>query len=172
VAYGLWSLMPPFETRHKPEPDVWLDDALWTDTRRTRSRESGAATAVAVEITVSTGVAVTAEPPFYDLEREADAPDPASRPGAEAAPQEHDGPRITDRRAPGAGAPAARAPFTPAAPAGDVPGLLRRPLVEVQATPPERGVDRPRLQRPDVLAIVAITLALIVLISAVIASQG
>lgn len=163
--------MPPYETRHKPEPDVWLDDTLWTDSRRSRSREGGGATAVAVEITVSTGGAVTAEPPFYDVEREARATEPARPRDGGDRPEQDDGPQITDRRAPGV-AETARAPFTPAAPAGDVPGLLRRPLVEVQPTPPERGVDRPRLQRPDVLAIVAIALTLIVLLSAVIASQG
>lgn len=171
MAYGLWGLMPPLETRQKPEPDVWLDDALWIDARRSRSRQGD--DAVAVEITVSTGVAATDPPPFYDLEREHHRPEPAFVPPADGAPDpgEGDGLPLTDQRAHDA-AVTPRAPFAPAAPVGDVPGLLRRPLVEVQRTPPERGVDRPRPQRPDVLAIVAIALTLIVLISAVIASHG
>lgn len=159
--------MPPFETREKPAPEVWLEDSTWIDTRRSRSRDD--APVDPVVITVSAGDELPdVLPPFYDHAADdgTDGPRAAGRAHGAATPTEV----AAVRRA----AAASRTTFTPAAPAGEVPGLLRRPLVEVQRTPPrERDeVDRPRVQRPDRIALLAIALALITLLSAVITAQG
>jgi len=144
--------MPPFEIREKPEPEVWLEDSTWTDTRRSRRRDD--APVDPVVITVSHGDELPdAEPPFYDH---------AATPPTDVADV---------RRA--AAAAATREPFAPAEPAGEVPGLLRRPLVEVQRTVTrDRDVDRPRVRHPDRIALLAVALALVTLISAIITAQG
>ena len=61
-----------------------------------------------------------------------------------------------------------------AAPAegAEVPGLLRRPLVEVQRTVPAAADRRERLRQPDVIALWAVGLAVVVLLAAILTANS
>lgn len=148
----------------------------------------------ATDATAPAGATVGIElPAFYDHEVEPTVrraerrPDrdrredgtPPPRSAGDVRARRVSGPRPAER-APDAHAAAEEAtreaepPVTPSAAAegAEVPGLLRRPLVEVQRTVPAAADRRERLRQPDVIALWAVGLAVVVLLAAILTANS
>jgi hypothetical protein len=187
--------MAPTRTRTRRAADVWLDDNLWAEPDRSREIELDAppAPADAPDDAVRRDDDGVGVPAFYDHEvettdRRRDGGEHVRRRASASAhpPRRLSGPRAVDpgarAAAPGAVDPAAAvaasepAPVEPAgAPAaedGSVPGLLRRPLVEVQRTLPTAESRRESLSRPDRVAMWAVGLAVVTLLAAILTASG
>lgn len=169
------SRMPPSRSKPLREADVWLDETLWGDEptpRRRRADQIGSAEADRGSV----GGLFDHE---HDLD---DGEEIVARRTAPRAARRTSGPApvvpTADRGDTGTfdALPPSEPeePETDEAPvvAGPVPGLLRRPLVEVQRTLP--GADRRRSlpSGPDRIALLAVALAVLTLVSAIISAHA
>jgi hypothetical protein len=188
--------MPPTRSRPLRAGDVWLDDSLWSDApaRRTADHEDETTALFDHEREPRTTPRRTRdrrdEQPRRAADERARRGEHDTRDHEVERPRrgEHDRPaaerpRRTLERTPRPYAaaedlpePEAVDPFADTdldaaddAPAGEVPGLLRRPLVEIQRTVPT--AERRRPGTPDRMALWAVALAVLVLVSAIITAS-
>jgi hypothetical protein len=162
--------MPPIRSKSLREADVWLDETLWGDEPAPRRRHAddrdpdpartapGAATGffdherepeAEVDFVVRRG---------RDAHRANDRPVDAPVPQPAADDEERHRSRDEAEHA--------------SVPTGPVPGLLRRPLVEVQRTLPTSGRRRSLTDGPDRIAMWAVALAVLTLVSAIITAHA
>ncbi len=162
------SPMPPIRSKPVRDADVWLDETLWGDEPAPRRRRAEQDDRVPARVDGSD---------LFDHERELDDRDEiVARRGDRRGPVDGpaprgdaDGPATAERSDDVAPAPA----VDPAdEPQGTPPGLLRRPLVEVQRSVPTARPRRSLASRPDRIALWAVALAVLTLVSAIITSHG